>query len=439
MKLLFDKVVPLIIVAIFILLLLSIVRISIFGEVEQEKHIYFEIVFLLLLAVAGELAVIYLKQPSVMILMLLGILISHSFLVMEWDFLRSLNLPLALPAEPPEILRFENVINVFAQLGAVILLFKVGLHNKIEGIFKLDNLAVAIAGVVLPFIVGYLYATFTGGNFAYSMFLGAALTATSVGVTVALLKEFGMLEERFAKIIIGAAVIDDVLGLLVLSFVINVVGGDGSIGPLVTTFVSAAVFLVGSVLAGDYFIKYLDRKEMSPRRFLMVLALMLMYAYVAEYIKLSAIVGAFLAGVILNRSRHIHEIEEKTYGLEILFMPIFFITLGMLVDVNALAQFAIPILTLSILAILTKIIACGAASLWAKLSTKEALMVGIGMAPRGEVALIVASIGLTTNILTAGQYSIISAMALITTFAVPPLLGRLVNPENKAPVPRPIV
>lgn len=429
MKQLFDKLVPLSIVAIFILLLLSIVRISVFGEVEQEKHIYFEIVFLLLLAVAGELAVIYLKQPSVMILMVLGILISHSFLVMEWDFLRSLNLPLALPVEPPEILRFENVINVFAQLGAVILLFKVGLHNKIEGIFKLDNLAVAIAGIVLPFIVGYLYATFTGGNFAYSMFLGAALTATSVGVTVALLKEFNMLEERFAKIIIGAAVIDDVLGLLVLSFVINIVGGDGSIGPLVTTFFSAAVFLVGSVLAGDYFIKYLDRKEMSPRRFLMVLALMLMYAYVAEYIKLSAIVGAFLAGVILNRSRHIHEIEEKTYGLELLFMPIFFITLGMLVDVNALAEFAVPILVLSVLAILSKVIACGAASIWAKLKTNEALMVGIGMAPRGEVALIVAAIGLSTNILSASQYSIISAMALLTTFAVPPLLGRLVKPK----------
>jgi len=427
MKQFIDKLIPLTIVAIFILLLLSIVRISIFGEVEPEKHIYFEIVFLLLLAVTGELAVIYLKQPSVMILMVLGILISHSFLVMEWNFVRSLNLPLALPVSPPEILRFENVINVFAQLGAVILLFKVGLHNKIEGIFKLDNLAVAIAGVVLPFIVGYLYATTTGGNFAYSMFLGAALTATSVGVTVALLKEFNMLEERFAKIIIGAAVIDDVLGLLVLSFVINIVGGDGSIGPLVMTFVSAAVFLVGSVLAGDYFIRYLDRKEMSPRRFLLVLALMLMYAYVAEYIKLSAIVGAFLAGVILNRSRHIKEIEEKTYGLELLFMPIFFITLGMLVDVNALAEFAVPILVLSVLAILSKVIACGAASLWAKLSTKESLMIGIGMAPRGEVALIVASIGLTTNILSASQYSIISAMALLTTFAVPPLLGRLVK------------
>lgn len=423
---------PYAVIAIFLLLTLSIVRVSVFGEVEPEKHIYFEIVFLLLLAVIGELAVIYLKQPSVMILMLLGILMSHSFLVMEWDFLKSLNLPIALPAEPPDVLRFEQVIQVFAQLGAVILLFKVGLHNKIEGIFKLDNITVAAAGIVLPFVVGYLYASVTGGNFAYSMFVGAALTATSVGVTVALLKEFGMLQERFAQIIIGAAVIDDVLGLLVLSFVINITGGSGELGPLVYTFVSAAIFLVGSILVGDYFIKYLDRKDMSPRRFLLVLALMLMYAYIAEYIKLSAIVGAFLAGVILNRSRHISEIEDKTYGLELLFMPIFFISLGILVDVNALVAFAVPILILSVLAILSKVIACGAASIWAKLPSKEALMVGIGMAPRGEVALIVASIGLTTSILTASQYSIISAMALLTTFAVPPLLGRLVKNQADA-------
>jgi Kef-type K+ transport system membrane component KefB len=263
------------------------------------------------------------------------------------------------------------------------------------------------------------------------MFVGAALTATSVGVTVALLKEFGLIGERFAQIIIGAAVIDDVLGLLALSFVINVTGGVDSIVPLATTFISAAVFLAGSVLAGNYFLAYLDRKEMSPRRFLMVLALMLFYAYVAEYIRLSAIVGAFLAGVILNRSRHIGEIEEKTYGLELLFMPIFFITLGMLVDVNALFSFAGPILILTVIAVLTKFLACGAASIWAGLKPKEAAMVGIGMAPRGEVALIIASLGLTTAVLDVQEYSVISAMALLTTFIAPPLLAQMLGAGKK--------
>lgn len=423
MKKTIRKFYPIAIVAIFLILILTVLRSSIFGSVDDEKHIYFEIVFLLLLAVVGELAVIYLKQPSVMILMLLGVLMSASFLNLTWGFLHSLNLPFTIPSEPPEILRLEKIIHVFAQLGAVILLFKVGLHNKIEGIFAKDNLVVAVSGVVLPFFVGYLYASLTGGNFAYSMFLGAAFTATSVGVTVALLKEFNLLNKRFAEIIIGAAVIDDILGLLVLSFVINIAGGQTTFEPLILTAASSLIFILGSIAAGKFFVKYLDKEDLSPRRFLIVLILMLSYAYVAEFIKLSAIVGAFIAGIVLNQSRHIKEIEEKTYGLEMLFMPIFFISLGILVDISAIIQYLIPILIISILALLSKIIACSTSSLFAKLKPKEALLVGIGMSPRGEVALIVASIGLSTAILDAAQYSIISAMALITTFAAPPLLN----------------
>ncbi len=427
MKKIIDKYLPIVLFSLFILLVLTILRASIFGEVEPEKHIYFEIVFLLLLAVIGELAVLYFKQPSVMILLILGILLSSSFLSVSWDFLNSLNLPFDLPKEAPNILKGEEVIHVFAQLGAIILLFKVGIHHKIEKIFSKENLVVAISGVVLPFIVGYLYATYTGGNFAYSMFLGAALTATSVGVTVAILKEFKLIKERFAQIIIGAAILDDILGLLVLSLVINISKGTGTIEPLVMTLLSAGIFLIGSIIAGNYFVKYLDRKEMSPRRFLLIMAFMLLYAYIAEYIKLSAIVGAFIAGIILNKSKHVQEIEEKTYGLEYLFMPIFFISLGMLMDVNALAQFAVPILIITILAFSTKLIGCGLASLWAGLKKKEALLVGIGMVPRGEVALIIASIGLTSEVLNVQEYSIISAMALLTTFIVPPLLNYFIK------------
>lgn len=420
-----KAVIALLILSLFALLVAQVVRTSLFGAVEPEKHIYFEIVFLLLLAVAGELAVAYLGLPSVMILLVLGMLMSDSFLTLAWGWLSSAGIP--LPAQPPDVLRVGDVIHVFAQLGAVILLFKVGLHNKIEGIFSKENVMVALAGVLLPFVAGYAYAVLSGGSLAYSMFLGAALTATSVGVTVALLKEYGLLEERFARIIIGAAVIDDVLGLLVLSFVINFSAGGGSLAPLAATGASAAVFLIGSIVAGDHFVRYLDRKEMSPRRFMMAMAFMLLYAYVAEFINLSAIVGAFMAGVILNRSRHHEEIVDKTYGLELLFMPIFFISLGVLVDVNALAAFAVPIIVLTLIAVLTKVVACGGASLLAKLKPREALAVGVGMAPRAEVALIVASLGLTSGVLDGAEYSVISAMALLTTLAVPPVLARILR------------
>lgn len=414
-----NKFIPLSLLSIFLVLIFTIVRVSIFGIVEPEKHIYFEIVFLLLLAVVGELAVLYLKLPSVMILMVLGILVSPSALEKVWDFLN-------LSTAPPHILKFEEVIHVFAQLGAVILLFKIGMHNKIEGVFRKDNLLVAIAGVIVPFVVGYIYASISGGNFIYSMFLGAALTATSVGVTVALLKEYGLLNERFAQVIIGAAILDDIFGLLVLSFVINI-STTSDLSPLLWTAVSVVIFLVGCILIGDYFIKYLDRENMDAKRFLMVLALMLMYAYIAEFIRLSAIVGAFLAGIILNSSRHLQEIENKTYGLELLFMPIFFISLGMLVDIDAFILYTIPIIIISVLAILSKLISCAAASLLAKLNLKESLAIGAGMIPRGEVALIVASLGLANNVISIVEYSIISAMALLTTFIAPSILNHILK------------
>ena len=421
--------VGLIILGIFLIMVLSIVRTGIFGEVEGEKHIYFEIVFLLLLAVVGELAVIYTKQPSVMILMVLGLFLSPSFMQIAWDLLHWMNLPFSIPEAPPNILRLEMVLSVFAQLGAVILLFKVGMHNKIEKIFALDNLIVAVAGVILPFAVGYLYASYSGGGFAYSMFVAAALTATSIGVTVAILKQFKLLNQRFAEIIIGAAVLDDILGLLVLSFVINITGagGESIITSLVMTFLSALVFLIGSVIAGNYFVDYLDRKKMSPMIFMLILAFVLFYSYFAEVIKLSAIIGAFIAGIILNRSKHHDEIEEKTYGLEMLFLPIFFISLGTMMDVKALFTFFVPIVILTALAILAKVIGCGGAALLTKLKPMEAAAVGFGMSPRGEVALIVASIGLTTKILNVSEYSIIATMALLTTMVTPPILQSIIS------------
>jgi len=419
-------------VIVFILLIFSIIRTSLFGHVEEEKHIYFEIVFLLLLAVLAEMAVFYLKQQNVTVLMLLGIIMSKSFMDILWSFLLSLNLPFALPPTPPNIIRDESVIAVFAQLGAVILLFKVGLHSKIEKIFSKENVMVATAGVILPFLCGYFYASMSGNGFVYSMFVGATLTATSVGVTVALLKEMGLLGKRFADVIIGSAVIDDVLGLLVLSIVINTTSAEGEVlSNVVATFFTALIFVVGAILTGKYFIQYYDRKEMGARRFLIAIAFMLFFGYVAEVIGLSAIVGAFLAGIVLNRSRHYEALEEKTYGLELIFMPIFFISLGMMVDVNALATHFMAILIITLIAVLTKFLGCGISSLAAGLSLEDAAVVGVGMAPRGEVALIIAAIGLSRGALSSSEYSILATMALLTAFVAPLLLVHLLKKKKE--------
>ena len=237
--------------------------------------------------------------------------------------------------------------------------------------------------------------------------------------------------DALSEIIIGAAILDDILSLLVLSFVTNIVEGNG-VSSIATTFTTAVVFIAGALFAGNYFIRYLDSNSLGRKRTMIALAFMLSLAYFAELIRLSAIVGAFLAGLILNRSRHHEQLEDKTTALEYLFMPIFFISLGLLVDINSIIIFFIPILIITVIAFITKIIGCGLMALWLKLNFAESSLIGIGMVPRGEVALIIAAIGLSKNILSTQQYSIISAMALLTTLLVPTLISFMVkNNSNK--------
>lgn len=379
--------------------------------VPEDKYLFFEITLLLLIAVLAEMVFVHLKQPTVIILLVFGILMGKS--VLGFD-----------------IIRDQHLLEIFAQLGAIFLLFRVGLHSHLTKVFSKENLVVAAFGVIIPFIAGYYYASFSGGSFAYSMFLGAAFTATSVGVTVAILKELKMLGKRFSEVIIGAAVIDDILGLLVLAFVINAPSGitADAVSPMLGIAATAAVFLAGGVIAGRSFVKgILDKLPFDNKNFLLSLSFLFIYAYIAEYIGLSSIIGAFLAGMILNYSRHVKELEDKIYALDVIFVPIFFISLGMLVDVSVLSAIAIPALIITAIAILSKIVGCGLGALASKIPQYESILIGVGMSPRGEVALIVALIGLTKGALTGGEYALISAMALLTTLFAPPVLNWMIK------------
>lgn len=413
------------VILLFIMMLFSLLRTSIFyGTENMEEHVIFEIVFLLLLAIIAESVVIYLKQPTVLVLLLLGIAMGHSFLSEAWGALQPL-LPF-LPARPPEIILNTHLVNVFAQLGAIILMYKVGLHSSISSIFNRRNFIIALLGVLIPFAAGYAFAAAEGGSFVYALFLGAALTATSVGVTVALLKEGGLVKEDFAQAIIGAAVVDDILSLLVLSLVLNIPSSlePSAFMPFAAVFLSSLVFIAGGVYAGRWFIgTRIDSREMSDKRFLYALAFVFFYAYFAEFIGLSSIVGAFIAGILLAQSRHREEIEVRSYALEMLFTPIFFISLGMLVDVPSLYAYAVPIIAITAIAVLTKLAGCGLGAFFSGFGKRDSALIGIGMSPRGEVALIVALIGLTAGALTQAEYSIISAMAFLTAIVTPPLMA----------------
>ena len=414
--------IPLAIIGLFVFLAFTIIRASVFGAVDPEKHLFFEISFLLLLAMAAQTAVVYLKQPSVIILLLVGVLLSQSLMDAIW-----LQLSTLVPFFPKDVPRFitdNKMIQIFGQLGAIFILMKVGLHVKFGSIFNLQNSIVALLGVVLPFVAGYEYAVWNGGSVVYGMFLGAALAATSVGVTVALLKEFNLIKTKMAEVILGAAVIDDILGLLLLSFVsVFSSGSGGDISGILPTIINTVIFLAGGVLAGNYFVsRVLDKNEFTSKSLLLALSFAFAYSYLAEYLGLSSIVGAFLAGIIMNRSRHLEKIDEKTEGLELVFAPIFFISLGMLVDVGAIGQFLVPILAITTIAIISKAIGCGLGGLAIGLKIKESVAVGIGMIPRGEVALIVGLIGLTRGVLDSGQYTIIASMAFLTAILMPVMM-----------------
>ncbi len=422
------------VVGLVLLLILSVLRASFFVDISEEKRIWFELAFLLLAAISAELLVLKLKQPIVMVLMLVGILISPSAVELVFPFLASI---FAL-STVPHLVSNEGVIRIFAQLGAILLLFKIGLHSEVKEIFNTRNFIVGALGVVVPFAAGFYYASLTGHGFNYAMFLGAALTATSVGVTVAILEEMKLLQREFAKIILGAAVIDDILALLVLSLVTNFPSSfsPADLSPFLFTIGSALVFLIGGIKLGTIIVtRYFDKEiagKISNQTFLGILAYVLAYSYIAEFIGLSAIVGAFIAGITLNYSKLTHKLFELFYPLEALFTPLFFISLGMLVNIPALASNLFPIIVITVIAIATKVVACAIGSRLLKVSLRDSIVVGVGMVPRGEIALIIALYGLTTfsngsPILSEAEYAVIASMAFLTTIVVPIIFPALVK------------
>ncbi len=420
------------------LMLFGIVRTAFFGSTDASTHLWVELTLLLLIAVVAERLVQQWKQPFVMVLLLLGVLISPHTLAAVWPPAAGALAPLLAPygfhpdpARLPNLVTDSELVKTFASFGAIILLFRIGLHSKLEAVFNLKNMLVALGGVLLPFIAGFLYAFyFGGGDFAYSIFVGAALTATSVGITAAVLEEMGLLHKPFAQTILGAAVIDDILALMVLGMIRNIpsAAGPEAFGPLLSTLAIAALFVVCGLFLGRLFIRSFfghDEAELSKRSLCGLLAILFFYAFSAESLGLSAIVGAFLAGLVISGSPLAPLLNRALFPLDALLVPIFFIWLGLLVDAWAIPAVLGPLLILSAIAVLTKMAGCGLVARFFGMNAKDSLLVGFGMVPRGEIALIIASLGLTTisssgaPILSAAQYTLIASMAFLTTIIVP--------------------
>jgi Kef-type K+ transport system membrane component KefB len=344
-----------------------------------------------------------------------------------------------------EPMRTDPTLGMLSRLGVIILLFEVGLESTVAQMLKvgLSSVAVAGVGVVLPFALGWLVGIWLlpGHSEYVHAFLGATLAATSVGITARVLKDLGRSDTREARIILGAAVIDDVMGLVILAVVTGVIaaadrGAELSSRDVAFTLAKAAVFLIGSLALGVF---------LSPRVFALasrlraagvLLALGLgfcfLLAWLADAIGLAPIVGAFAAGLILESvhyrdftDRGEHGLEELVAPISSFLVPIFFVLMGMQTDLRAFLQPG----TLGLAAALTVAAVLGKQACYFGVVGKgiDRLSVAIGMIPRGEVGLIFASIGATLtvkgeHILSGGTYAAVVIMVIITTMLTPPAL-----------------
>lgn len=328
-----------------------------------------------------------------------------------------------------------EVLEVFAELGVVFLLFWVGLETRLSEMREVGRTAglVGLLGVVLPFAGGLGLGLALGEDTATSVFLGVALVATSVGITSAVLMELNVLGGRVAKTILGAAVIDDVLAMLLLAVAVGLGADDGlDVGSVLTTLGLALGFIAFFALGGTRAMasrpQLLKEPRFSESPLLPAVIICLGLAAFAAHIGLAAIIGAFLAGMIVAETKEQHPIEEEVAPLYAFFAPFFFAFIGTQVELSELVSLeALGLLAVvTVLAVATKY---AGARLGARgMTSEEGHAIGLGMVPRGEVGVIVAGIGAAAGVVDAQLFAVIVAMSVLTTLLVPPLLRRAFAP-----------
>ncbi|HEY9747190.1 MAG TPA: cation:proton antiporter [Allocoleopsis sp.] len=328
----------------------------------------------------------------------------------------------------------SEVISVLAELGVVILLFEIGLESDLKELIRVGPQAavVAVVGVAAPFAAGTVgLISIFGVPTVPAIFAGAALTATSIGITARVLAEIQRLSSREGQIIIGAAVLDDVLGIIVLAVVASLAKtGEIEVSNVIYLIISATVFLVGSILLGrflsPFFVSIVNELKTRGQVLISALIFAFILSYVAAAIQLEAILGAFAAGLILAETEKRRELEEQVIPIADMLVPIFFVTVGARTDISVLNP-AVPsnreglimAAFLVVVAILGKVIT--GVTVFGQPNINR-LAIGVGMIPRGEVGLVFAGVGSASGILSKPLEAAIIVMVIVTTFVAPPLL-----------------
>lgn len=364
----------------------------------------------LIIASAKLMAEVFerLNQPAVVGEILAGVVIGPSLL--GW-------------VQPTEL------IGIVAEVGVIFLLFMVGLETKPQDILRVGKRAflVGTLGVIFPFIAGYGIAMLWDGSFIEAMFIGAALVATSVGITARVLGGLGLLDRETSRIILGAAVIDDILGLIILSVVSGLGKGSVDVVALAKTLGLAIGFtVVVGLLGSKLFTKVgpsIENLKVSKPFFNLGLILCLGLSVASLYFGVAAIIGAFLAGMALaEATEDNHKMHQLTSGVTEFLVPFFLVHIGMQLDLSVFRDANVVVLAvvITILAVITKFIGGGLGA-WG-MSRREMMQVGVGMIPRGEVGIVVAQIGLGMAVISQQFFASVLFMAVATTLIAPPLI-----------------
>lgn len=345
--------------------------------------------------------------------------------------------PSALGWIRPEQILAGTPLDVLAEIGVVLLLFSVGLETRLDDLKKVGKSAflVGVLGVIVPFVLGSLWAHGNGFEWTKSLFVAAAFVATSAGITARVLQELGVLSRIESRVILGAAVIDDILAMLLLGMVTSLQSDGGiNIVSLLLVLVQAVGFVVVIGWIGTKVMRrsahWLDRPINPLSPLTIALAICLGLAFLSTEFGLAAIIGAFLAGMIASEIHQREELEHQMQPLLALLTPFFFVITGAKIDLSVFASGAAlwMLLVVTVIAIVSKLAGgfLGALSL----GRRGALIVGVGMIPRGEVGVVIASLGLAAGVFTNEIYAVIVAMSLLTSIITPPVLALLLKRQR---------
>lgn len=382
----------------------------------MEFEFFFQIALILLSTkLAGDLSV-RLGQPSVLGKLIVGIVIGPA--VLGW-------------------IENSELLAQLSNVGVILLMFMAGLETDLEELNANRNssLAVALGGIILPFVGGYVSGLVMGMEQGNAVFLGLLLCATSVSISVQTLRDLGKMKTRESTTMLGAAVFDDILVVILLAFAMSFLGTDDV--NLTMVILKKVVFFASIILIGwkgvPAIMRWLSPLRVSESIVSAALIICFSFAYFGELLGIAGIIGAFAAGIAISQTNYKHEVEKKVEPIAYaMFVPVFFVSIGMNITFDGIGNQIWFILALTVIAVLTKLIGCGFGARMTGFDAKSSAIIGAGMVSRGEVALIIAGTGLSSGLLAQDYFTAIVIVVILTTMITPPMLKYTFGAKDKA-------